>query len=301
MSGGGVHRDSLNPTRRRTPTPGESARIACIAEVTAQKAGNVHPEAPFDDVAWVDFVVSAAVCAPLLDTAASRGIGRTVLACVEATRQAVASNTNLGILLLLAPLCAVPPDRPYREGVGQVLRNLTRDDAVAVYAAIRAADPGGLGRVRSQDVAANPDAALVEAMRLAAKRDAVARQYVTSFEDVFRLATRLGVVAPPLDGAIVHSHLEQMAREPDSLIRRKCGDAVAGESQRRAAAVLEAGWPESRCGAEQFADLDRWLRLDGHRRNPGTSADLVTSGLFVALRDGSIEAPFAWSAGVYPE
>ena len=276
-------------------TPGESARIACVAEVTAFKAGNVHLEAPFEDVTWVDFVVSAAVCAPLLDSAATRGIGRTVLACVEATRRAAGSNTNLGILLLLAPLCAADPGRPRREGVAHVLGGLTSDDAEAVYTAIRAAEPGGLGRVGASDVWAMPHGSLVDAMRLAADRDAVARQYVNGFDDVFRLASRLGSSPPPLDGAIVHTHLEQMAHEPDGLIRRKCGDAVACESQRRAGAVLESGWPGSPGAAAQFAELDRWLRGDGHRRNPGTSADLVTAGLFVALRDGAIESPYDWS------
>ena len=77
---------------------------------------------------------------------------------------------------------------------------------------------------------------------------------------------------------------------------RSPGGSALHLRQSRAAAVLQADWPKSRGGVEQFVDLDRWLRLDGHRRNPGTSADLVTAGLFVALYEGWSEAPFAWSA-----
>jgi triphosphoribosyl-dephospho-CoA synthase len=35
-----------------------------------------------------------------------------------------------------------------------------------------------------------------------------------------------------------------------------------------------------------LTELDFWLRSDGHRRNPGTTADLIAAGLFVGLREG---------------
>ncbi len=31
---------------------------------------------------------------------------------------------------------------------------------------------------------------------------------------------------------------------------------------------------------EALADLDFWLRADGHQRIPGTTADLIAAGLF---------------------
>ena len=37
--------------------------------------------------------------------------------------------------------------------------------------------------------------------------------------------------------------------------------------------------------------LDTWLRGDGNRRNPGTTADLVAAILFAGLRDGVIVEP----------
>jgi triphosphoribosyl-dephospho-CoA synthase len=84
-------------------------------------------------------------------------------------------------------------------------------------------------------------------------------------------------------------HLELMACCPDTLIARKCGAEFAIESAHRAEAVLrsvpDAG---SVRDAEEFNHFDRWLRADGHRRNPGTTADLVTAALFAALREGAI-------------
>jgi triphosphoribosyl-dephospho-CoA synthase len=94
---------------------------------------------------------------------------------------------------------------------------------------------------------------------------------------------------------IVHVHLQTMHRHPDSLIARKCGQPAAVAAAARAGAVLASGPPESDEYQDALADLDFWLRSDGHRRNPGTTADLIAAGLFAALRDGIIKAPFRWA------
>jgi triphosphoribosyl-dephospho-CoA synthase len=249
----------------------------------------------------LDFVVSAIAVRPVLDRAAELGVGRAVLQCVRATREAVGANTNLGIVLLLAPLCAVRDEVPLEQGVRAVLDSLSREDAQLTYEAIRLAKPGGLGRAAAQDVRREPTVSLVEAMRLAADRDAVARQYVNGFADVFAVADELATDELPLDELIVRAHLRRMAAEPDSLIARKAGRDEAVESRRRAAAVLDAGWPAGEAARGAFARLDRWLREAGGRRNPGTSADLIAAGLYVALRAGRLTPPFRWASPVGAE
>lgn len=285
-------------------SPGQLAALACIAEVSAPKVGNVHPGAAFADATHVDFLASAAAIAPCLDRAARDGVGATVLACVEATRAVCTSNTNLGMILLLAPLCAVPPGQPLVTGVSRVLDALKPRDARNVYAAIRLARPGGLGRARRGDVRARPPRHLIDAMRLAADRDDVARQCVNGFADVFN------VVAPSLatlhkqhrslQAAIGLAHLRLMAQRPDSLIRRKCGDALAHDAQRRAAAALDAAARGPTAFRHAVRRLDRWLRADFNRRNPGTSADLIAAGLFVCFRGGAIPLPWAWGDAGLP-
>src|SRR5207248_2704952 len=101
-----------------------------------------------------------------------------------------------------------------------------------------------------------------------------------------------------LEGAIIACQLHLMRLHPDSLIARKCGKELADEASQRAAAVLAAGWPHSDAGRVALAEFDHWLRADGHRRNPGTTADLVAACLFVALREGIITLPpqVPWSA-----
>jgi triphosphoribosyl-dephospho-CoA synthase len=279
------------------PTVGLCAHLACLWEATARKPGNVHPACDFDDVGYVDFLMSAAAVAPVLETARSRRVGETVLEAVRATRGVVCTNTNLGILLLLAPLAAVPPDRDLRAGVVEVLGALDVADARAVYEAIRLALPAGLGRVPEQDVCEEPTRTLCEVMALAADRDLIARQYANGFRQVFddgvaalrRGLDRTGALEP----AVIACHLHLMASYPDSLIARKRGRAGAEEAARRARAVLDGGTT-----SDALAELDAWLRADGHARNPGTTADLVTASLFAALRQGMITLPLClpWSA-----
>ncbi len=270
------------------------AVLACLLEVTARKPGNVHPGAAFRDLTYADFVRSAHLIGPSFEHSGEWSVGRIVLDAVERTRREVATNTNLGILLLLAPLAAVPADVTIADGIGGVLAGLTREDARLVYEAIRLASPGGLGQVDREDVAAEPSVTLLEAMQLAADRDRIAEQYANNFATVLAGAGRLAAGGRfPLgwEEAVIELHLWLMAEFPDTLIGRKCGDEIVRESALRARAVLNAGWPDGELAAGRMAELDAWLRADGNRRNPGTTADIVAGCLFAALRESWIEAP----------
>ncbi len=277
---------------------GLCAQIACLWEVTARKVGNVHRYQDFSDLTYLDLALSAAAIAPVLSRAAGRRVGQTVLESIQATRQVAQSNSNLGIVLLLAPLAAVPDGEELRSGTARVLAALDRDDARLVYEAIRLARPGGLGDAPEQDVRQEPTGTLLEVMRLAEQRDQVARQYATDFADVFEEGTvalvrgieELGT----LEGAIIQAQLRLLGRFPDSLIARKCGEGEAEDVRWRAQHVLNEGWPAERAGWLAYEELDGWLRAKGHQRNPGTTADLLTAALFVLLRQGTIPLPPPW-------
>src|SRR5262249_32871648 len=150
------------------------------------------------------------------------------------------------------PLAAVADGADLREGVEAVLAATTVDDARRVYRAIRLARPGGLGTASEQDVASEPTVTLVEAMRLAADRDLIARPYATAYTDVFDLALpamRVALVrGEPLETAIVSAYLLCLTGRPDTLIARKRGADEAAECSRMAAGVLAAGWPNLAAG-----------------------------------------------------
>lgn len=285
------------------PSHAALIRQACWLEATARKPGNVHPQARFADVCWNDFVTSANVIAPILARTPDLGVGRAIREAVAATQNAVGFNTNLGIILLLAPLAAVPEGVPLRDGIAEILCGLSQADAAATFEAIRLARPGGLGRAAAEDVSTTPQGTLRDVMALAADRDLIAAQYTTNFARVFTFAERLGSlirrdvllsemndstaagqVSPAVEQAIVHLHLLLLADAPDSLIARKCGLELAHEASGRAARVLEHGWPATPHSQKELEEFDRWLRSDGHRRNPGTTADLIAACLYVVLR-----------------
>src|SRR5205814_1146822 len=99
------------------PGPGLAAQVACILEATARKPGNVHRFADFHDTSVLDYFLSAIAIAAPLDRARRDGVGRTVLAAITATREIVATNTNLGMVLLFAPLAAAAEGVRVRDGL----------------------------------------------------------------------------------------------------------------------------------------------------------------------------------------
>jgi triphosphoribosyl-dephospho-CoA synthase len=276
--------------------PGWLAQVACLLEVTARKPGNVHRFADLPGLHLADFLLSATAIREPLDRAAASGVGLAVLEAIEATRRMVTTNTNLGIVLLLAPLAAVPADATLASGVEAILAATTTDDSRLVFRAIRLAQPSGLGEVSDQDVAHEPTMPLRAVMCMAADRDMIAQQYANGFHEVFQEALpalRSSIEAGwPLETAIVAAYVQILALHPDSLIARKYGQPTAHGVSRRAAELLDAGWPADKESQSRLAAFDRWLRLPANRFNPGTTADLVAAALFVALRDGIISIPF---------
>lgn len=295
----------------------EQIEIVCLMEATARKPGNVHPGASFQDLNYDDFVRAAKAIAYPLAAAPVVGLGRSIFDAVQATRAATGRNVNLGIILLLAPFAAVPHGVPLAVGLPQVLEQTTIEDAEHVYAAIRLAQPGGMGDAPSQDIRQRPTVNLRDAMALAADRDRIAEQYVTNdrlvFEARSKLCDMLGS-SMSWETALIELHVWMLSRWPDTLIARKCGAATAAQVSRRAQEILndraracapekqsphaEPLSPRSRgegtastIARGHFDQFDKWLRQDGHRRNPGTTADLIAATLFAASRDGLIELP----------
>ena len=137
---------------------------------------------------------------------------------------------------------------------------------------------------------------LLAAMHAAESRDLVARQYVSEFETVLAQAA-VWIVQNMDQGctlteAIVRTQIQLLATHPDSLIARKCGPEVAELTSSKARQVLESGAVHDPAYRDALADLDFWMRSDGNRRNPGTTADLITAALFVLLRERQLKPPF---------
>lgn len=268
----------------------DAFRRACIAELHALKPGNVHIHSGGHDMVAAQFEAAAEAAAPFV-AAVGLGIGERIERAVEASMAAAGCNTNLGILLLAAPLMAAAErGGDLRDSLGQVLAGLDLEDAAAAYRGIRLAAPGGLGGAREHDVAAPPTVTLLDAMRTAAGRDTIALQYITGFSDVFAgaagLAARGGL---PPEAVIEAVYLDFLASRPDTHLTRKFG-AETGESVRAEAADLRRlidSKPMERKNI--LRAFDRSLKARG--LNPGTSADLTVASLLAADLSGIFEVP----------
>ncbi len=266
-----------------------------MLEASAPKVGNVHPGAAFCDMDFGHFVASSIAIGDSFRDASSSSLGTLVLSAVRATALAVGRNTNLGTLLLFAPIAlasAGETQAALRERIVHVLHSLSAEDAACVYQAIREANPGGLGQRDQHDVSNSAPSDLLAAMAQVAEFDGVARQYTYAFAEVFEqflpwLGHELASGNAPLD-AICRLQLRLLAHQPDGLIWRKLGRLEAAEVQRRAQEALHS--LDTKCGpiheVASIQQLDHYLRSDGHRRNPGTTADLIAATLLVRLLSG---------------
>ena len=274
---------------------------ACELDVAVRKPGNVSLASPGHGMHAGLFLASArAAVGPLFTPGAS--VGERIEGAVAASWQAAGCNTNLGIVLLCAPIaraleCAAGPltREGLRSAIGVVLQALDVADARGAYRAIALANPGGLGAAPEQDVrAAPPSIDLRAAMALAAGRDLIARQYRDGFADVFDVGVAAlpsvfspgppGLDTPPEAATVIAVQrvcLALLSTLPDSHIVRKHGEAVAHN-------VMSAAQPfHARAARGDALDADAafiaWdTALKARGVNPGTTADLTVAALLIA-------------------
>ena len=276
----------------------QALKSACLAEIRAPKPGNVSDYSAGHDMTAQQFKASAnAIAEPLTVPGAS--VGERILCAVQATQEAVGCNTNLGIVLLAAPLlCAAqqPGESTLRLRVRSVLQQLTQRDAELAYEAIRLAKPAGLGSSARHDVGEKPTVTLLAAMQEARTRDSIARQYANGFADVFDV----GVVGAREtlarfageEWAVLSAYLAILGRFPDSHVERKFGSELARQVSNRAV-VLDSAW--QRCDSPQ-AMLPQLLAFDAELKrdgiNPGTAADLSVASLLALRLEDMLQESF---------
>lgn len=259
---------------------------ACEDELNAPKPGNVHIFASGHGMEAKDFVDSAHVAAIPLTTP-GLDVGSRIFAAVEATWARVGQNTNLGIILLCAPIAHAAltfPRTELRTGVAKALAGLSLADAELAFKAISRANPGGLGEAPTHDVTQPARATLLEAMRAAADRDRIAWQYVNDFDDIFVLGLK-SIAASRCDGCdktmrVLRLYLSFLCAFPDSHIVRKFGDEAAERvlSEARSFVASLSRLPGSDEAYASALRFDQSLKDRG--LNPGTSADLTVATLF---------------------
>ncbi|MFQ6135747.1 MAG: triphosphoribosyl-dephospho-CoA synthase [Candidatus Hydrothermarchaeales archaeon] len=292
---------------------GTYAQLACILEASCPKPGNVNRYHDFEDTRYEDFLVSGVGIGRHVDNATlkgfmagsgeisieSIGIGTLIKdAVLETKRMHSGGNTNLGISMLLIPLAAscgfsIALDkfntRTIRHNLDRIIRATTYQDTLELYDAIRTLKPSWLGKVkyldvedkRSLDIIRDRNLNLFDVMK-ASKNDSIAKELTTkmeiSFEVGYPIIEDIHSKTRDINMAILNCFLTILSKFPDSLIIRKNGLGVAREISKEAGAILKGGIDE-----KELEDFDKKLRNKRNRLNPGTTADLTTSSLMIAL------------------
>jgi triphosphoribosyl-dephospho-CoA synthase len=268
----------------------EAYQRACEIELQAFKPGNVSVYSPAHDMTVEDFILSATVSADSVSNPAY-SLGEKIYYAVKATRDAVGCNTNLGIVLLTAPLMQAYWQRQtgqsLRDSLMIVLENTTLQDAEWAFKAITLAAPGGLGKSEQQDVNQAPEVTLLEAMQIASPKDRIALQYTNGFKDIFDFSVlqynRAFVLSGESSWSALSVFAELLAKFPDSHIERKFGSQysewIAAEMATLCEALNNAGTLDEL--VPMLHRLDQTFKAK--RINPGTTADLTVATLLVVF------------------
>ncbi|MEM3586892.1 MAG: triphosphoribosyl-dephospho-CoA synthase [Candidatus Jordarchaeaceae archaeon] len=301
----------------------QCAILAVLLEVSGYpKPGNVHRFHNTPKTRYEHFLAGAVAIGPSIKESALNGylvasgeinineanVGKHILKAVKDTSNwQYGGNVNLGTVLLFVPL-AVAAGMTFfadkiivdelRRNVEEVMKNTTSIDTLNVYEAIGIAHPGGLGKVEKFDVTNKSSKALIkekgtslqDVFRISAEWDDISKEWVTGMKITFELGypTFLKVYSETGDVniATVHTFLTILSKNPDSLIQRKSGKKKAFEISKKASEILEEGGLLKERGEALCWKLDRELQVFKGKLNPGTTADLTASSIFVALLEG---------------
>jgi len=298
-------------------------QLATLLEVSAYpKPGNVHRTADFEETRYEHFLASTVAVAPHFAHAAQQGVlasakkmslsrvslGKTIKDAVkDVASWQHGGNTLLGSIILLTPLSVAAGMTFAKEkfSIAQLRKNLksvvestTPEDAVNLYDAIKIAQPGGLGKAPTLDVT---DAAskrkilqekvtLYQVFKISAPWDSISSEWVNNYHITFDigypfLAQQLKETRD-INKATVHTFLKILSEVPDTLIARKAGKGKTKEVSNKAKKVLETGGLTTQKGKQRLQQLDLKLRDPMHKLNPGTTADLTSATLVLAILNG---------------
>ncbi|KAB1198488.1 MULTISPECIES: triphosphoribosyl-dephospho-CoA synthase [Haloferax] len=281
---------TTGPVSDRGFGPARHAELALLLEVAGTpKPGNVDRKRDLSDLHFEHFLTGAVGSASGLRLAEDGAtVGAAFETAVEGMSRQGGGNTQFGCLLLLVPLVraaaagALSPD-----GVTDVVRSTTVDDAVSFYRAfehvdVAVGDPpedapdldvrrgaGAESALREQSLT------LFDVMERSAERDANAREWAGGFERTFRAAESILEGDGPVTDRVARAFLDLLTEEPDTLVVTNHGEAVARDVMDRAAAVSDLD------AAEELAES-----FVAEGINPGTTADIVCAATFVALERG---------------
>lgn len=299
------------------------AGIAALLEVSAYpKPGNVHRISDFQETTYEHFLASSVSIIPIIRDTAIKAhsikkqnedwenlcIGEKIY---EATQEMLkwqhGGNVQLGIILLYIPIAAAAGALYTNKGVNvdhiqstlkEIIRASTPGDSINIYDAIRISMPKKvLGTVEKLDVLNHSSKEQIlktglkplEIFQECTSYDNICSEWTTGFNITINLGypfLKKQLAQYDINTSTVNTFLYILSRHPDSLIQRKSGKEKAIEVSERAKSILKIGGASNENGRNMLLNLDYELREAQGSLNPGTSADLTASSLFINTLNG---------------
>lgn len=268
-------------------------KLSCYAEMNALKPGNVHKYSSGHGMTTKDFYKSANIIANYL-TQNNSNFGKKILECVQEIKKKVKKNTNLGIILLFAPVISIILKNGILDKenlckkIFLFIKNQNVKNSLPIFKAIKTATPGGLGKSSKYDVNYLPKVTLYNAMNYSSKKDLIAKQYVTGFKDIFEIGLptykKFQNKWEDHNWTLTSVYLTFLKLLTDSHIRRKKGKKTAEKVKKEAKKyykLLKLNKSDSNMNiiTKKLLFFDKKLKSKGI--NPGTIADLTVATLFI--------------------
>ena len=267
--------------------------FSCKKDIELIKPGNVNLLSSHKDTKAQDYLDSAILSSKELFNQ-NYSLGKRILESVNVTRSQVNVNTNLGIILLCAPVIQSYIDfnnLDLRQGIKKTLSTSSIKDTHDLCAAINISSPGGLGDSDMYDTASYPNASIKQIMDYSQEYDRISYQYSHNFSDIFDFIIPklefLNQRYESLDISLSLLFIEILAKIPDSHISRKFGDKIAKKTSNNARDLLKILDREHDPDylAKALNNLDYEYKKKGI--NPGTTADLLVASLMIYKISGN--------------
>ena len=267
--------------------------FSCKKDIELIKPGNVNLLSSHKDTKAQDYLDSAILSSKELFNQ-NYSLGKRILESVNVTRSQVNVNTNLGIILLCAPVIQSYIDfnnLDLRDGIKKTLSTTSIKDTHDLCAAINISSPGGLGDSDMYDTASYPNASIKQIMDYSQEYDRISYQYSHNFSDIFDFIIPklefLNQRYESLDISLSLLFIEILAKIPDSHISRKFGDKIAKKTSNNAHDLLKILDREHDPDylAKALNNLDYEYKKKGI--NPGTTADLLVASLMIYKISGN--------------
>ncbi|MHA1269187.1 MAG: triphosphoribosyl-dephospho-CoA synthase [Candidatus Helarchaeota archaeon] len=301
----------------------DCAQLAVLLEVSGYpKPGNVHRNRDFTDTRFEHFLVGGVVirnslqmlCENIINLLKVKmdysqiNMGKYILKAVEDTKRwQKGGNINLGVIILLTPLCTAAcllvnrnkkSINDFRIKLDQIIKNSIAEDTINLYKAIKIASPGGLGEKSEYDVhnessiekIKNENINLYDIFKISMDWDSISKELVSKYQITFEIGVPFFIQTfqecNDINITTVNTFLKIASEIPDSLIIRQHGERIANEYRKKALELISRGGLLNSSNKNKLLEWERSLIKTNLKINPGTTADLTVSTIFISLLTG---------------